>query len=186
MLKNTWYVSDYGSDDNDCNSATTLCRNLQTVLDRATDGADIYVTSKTLSLDAVYINTTVYLDYIGDNNDHYKTFSCCGVVGSISYNISSISGSSVNVTCSGQYNQYFYSISSMNGYPVNVTCVTVVSVNPCTQGSERLVTDVGLLCQAPLVLGVCVTNTNLLLGQAPLDVVKRMAVLAPLCTLTPH
>ena len=48
---NIWYVSDYGSDDNDCHSASASCWNLQTVLDRATDGADIYVTSDTLSLD---------------------------------------------------------------------------------------------------------------------------------------
>ena len=48
---NTWYVSDDGSDDNDCHSASTPCRNLQTVLNRAADGADIYVTSDTLSLD---------------------------------------------------------------------------------------------------------------------------------------
>ena len=38
-ISNIWYVSDDGSDDNDCHSASTPCRNLQTVLDRATDGA---------------------------------------------------------------------------------------------------------------------------------------------------
>ena len=52
-LNNIWYVSDYGSDHNNCHSASTPCRNLQTVLDRATDGAEIYVTSPTLSLDYI-------------------------------------------------------------------------------------------------------------------------------------
>ena len=50
---NIWYVSDDGSDDNGCHSASTPCRNLQTVLNRATDGADIYVTSPTLSIDYI-------------------------------------------------------------------------------------------------------------------------------------
>ena len=50
-ISNTWYVSDYGSDDNDCHSVSVPCMNLQTILDRATDGADIHVTSDTLSLD---------------------------------------------------------------------------------------------------------------------------------------
>ena len=53
VTSNIWYVSDSGSDDNDCHSASAPCRNLQTVLDRATDGADIYVTSDTLSLNLV-------------------------------------------------------------------------------------------------------------------------------------
>ena len=47
---NTWFLSEFGSDDNDCHSEFTQCRNLQTVLDRATDGADIYVTSWRLPL----------------------------------------------------------------------------------------------------------------------------------------
>ena len=47
---NTWFLSEFGSDDNDCHSEFTQCRNLQTVLERATDGADIYVTSWRLPL----------------------------------------------------------------------------------------------------------------------------------------
>ena len=110
MLNNTWYVSDYGSDDNDCHSESTSCRNLQTVLDRATDGADIYVISPKLSLDAVYTNTTVYQYYVTNNdyefaNYNNETLASCLVTGSISYSISSMDGSPVNVTCSGQYNQ---------------------------------------------------------------------------------
>ena len=49
-VANIWYVSDDGSDNNDCHSESAPCKNLQTVLDRATDGADIYVTSRTFSL----------------------------------------------------------------------------------------------------------------------------------------
>ena len=49
--QNIWYVSDGGSDQNDCHTESTPCRNLQTVLGRAADGAAIYVTSTTLSLD---------------------------------------------------------------------------------------------------------------------------------------
>ena len=67
-LDNIWYVSDSGSDDNDCHSESAPCKNLQTVLDRATDGADIYVTSATLSLDddcTVTTNTSVNLQSIG-------------------------------------------------------------------------------------------------------------------------
>ena len=44
-------MSDYGSDENDCHSVSAPCRSLQTVLNRAADGADIYVTSDTLSID---------------------------------------------------------------------------------------------------------------------------------------
>ena len=72
-----WHVSDDGSDDNDCHSAFAPCRNLQTVLDRATDGADIYVTSETLLI--------------------------CSVNSIISFNISGINVSIINVTCPGMY-----------------------------------------------------------------------------------
>ena len=72
---NTWYVSDYGSDTNDCHSESAPCKNLQTVLDRAADGADIYVTSTMLSI--------------------------CTVNSSISFNMSGINGLGINVTCSG-------------------------------------------------------------------------------------
>ena len=59
---NIWYVSDDGSDDNDCHSASAPCRNLQTVLNNATDGADIYVTFDTLSLYGYhkYINKSMH------------------------------------------------------------------------------------------------------------------------------
>ena len=73
---NIWHVSDYGSDDNDCHSAP--CRNLQTVLDRATDGGDIYVTSDTLSLNSNRIRVRV-LEY-------------CTINSSLSYSLNSYNG----------------------------------------------------------------------------------------------
>ena len=57
---NIWYISDEGSDDNNCHTESIPCKNLQTVLNRAHkmygDGADIYVTSRTLTLDLVISN----------------------------------------------------------------------------------------------------------------------------------
>ena len=44
-----WFVSDEGSDLYNCQTESSPCKNLQTVLDRASDGAEIYVTSETLS-----------------------------------------------------------------------------------------------------------------------------------------
>ena len=81
---NIWYVSDDGSDDNDCHSASAPCRNLQTVLDRATDGADIYVTSDTLSLDGQTNGISCYisspLSYtISHLNNKMFTFTCPGL-----------------------------------------------------------------------------------------------------------
>ena len=47
--KEIWFVSDEGSDKYNCQTESTPCKNLQTVLDRVSDGAEIYVTSETLS-----------------------------------------------------------------------------------------------------------------------------------------
>ena len=80
---NIWYVSDDGSDYNDCHSESAPCRNLQTVLDRATDGADIYVTSDTLSLSGAQ--------------------DVCLLMSNISYSLSSVNNNLVNVTCSGRW-----------------------------------------------------------------------------------
>ena len=41
--KETWFVSDEGSDRDNCQTESTPCKNLQTVLDRASDGAEIFV-----------------------------------------------------------------------------------------------------------------------------------------------
>ena len=82
---NIWYISDVGSDYNDCHSAAAPCRNLQTVLDRATDGAEIYVTSDTLSLD-------------GQTNGISCWFSS-----DLSYTISHIDNKMFTFTCSGVY-----------------------------------------------------------------------------------
>ena len=85
VLSNIWHVSDDGSDDNYCHSASAPCRNLQTVLDRAADGADIYVTSNTLSLDY-------------DDDD-----VICEIKSSLSYTLMSYHNTSIKVTCSGIY-----------------------------------------------------------------------------------
>ncbi len=44
----TWYVSDQGLDENDCQEERLPCKTLQTVLDTAPDGVNIEVTSPTL------------------------------------------------------------------------------------------------------------------------------------------
>ena len=89
-LNNIWYVSDYGSDDNDCHSARIPCKNLQTVLDRATDGADIYVMSPTLSLGMII------KPCFGDN--------CCTVESSISYTITTYNETYFTPTCYSKSN----------------------------------------------------------------------------------
>ena len=72
-------MSDEGSDENDCSTESTPCQNLQIVLDRASDGADIYVTSDTLSLEDCKVNS------------------------SLSYNIMRINGEKFSVICSGLF-----------------------------------------------------------------------------------
>ena len=104
---NIWYLSDSGSDDNDCHSESKPCKNLQIVLDRATDGADIYVTSDTLSVNAVHSNTSTKtaLIYYYFVHGHYPFIeekgNCCRVNTNISYTLSSIHNTTINVTCSG-------------------------------------------------------------------------------------
>ena len=76
-LINIWYVSDDGSDDSDCHSASVPCKNLQTVLNRATDGADIYVTSDSLSLDGHGCEISSPLSYtISPLDNKMFTFTC--------------------------------------------------------------------------------------------------------------
>ena len=99
-VSNIWYVSDYGSDDNDCHSASAPCKNLQTVLDRATDGADIYVTSDTLSLD--YIHLVTKFPGAG-RRVKPEMRNCCQLRSSISYSLSSWKNNQINITCTGQY-----------------------------------------------------------------------------------
>ena len=88
---NIWFVSDDGSDDNDCDSVSAPCRNLQTVVDRATDGADIYVTSNTLSLDFVFKIQNRYI--------HYRRY--CVISSNLSYTLRSYHNSSIKLTCAG-------------------------------------------------------------------------------------
>ncbi len=97
--RNTWFVSDSGSDDNDCHTEDEPCKNLQTVLNRAEDGADIYVTSDTLSLDLV--QTTMkeipHENIFADNDRR----NCCMLTSNISFNMkSSVQQNSCLLTCS--------------------------------------------------------------------------------------
>ena len=94
--KEVWFASDEGSDANDCHSESTPCKNLQAVLDRATDGVNIYITSETLSLDLV--NDTVFYK---THRNKPTTRSCCLINSSLSYIIQSINGSKTDILCSG-------------------------------------------------------------------------------------
>ena len=94
-------MSDDGSDDNDCHSESAPCKNLQTVLDRASDGADIYVTSRTLSLDLV--QSHVWFERQFYYSARWKYTLCCRIYSSLSYSIRGIDGAGVEVTCSRKY-----------------------------------------------------------------------------------
>ena len=86
-------MSDDGSDDNDCHSVSTPCRNLQTVLDRARDGADIYVTSNTLSLDFVIMEVRYTTGIFITERD------TCVINSSLSYTLRSYHNATIKVTC---------------------------------------------------------------------------------------
>ena len=93
---NIWYVSDDGSDDNDCHSESTPCRNIQTVLDRVSDGADIYVTSDTLSPDG-----------------YRNKFGFYEIKSPLSYTISPMKKKQVTISCEGtlfnlSVNSYYF------------------------------------------------------------------------------
>ena len=97
--KEIWFVSDEGSDANNCKTVSTPCKNLQTVLDRASDKADIYSTSDTLFLDLA--NDTIWYkmgSWIG-----HLTASCCLINSSLSYTLRSIDGTNVDILCSSKY-----------------------------------------------------------------------------------
>ena len=85
---NTWYVSDNGSDVANCQTASTPCKNLQAVLNKAADGAVIYVTSTSLNLDGGLI------DVDGTSN--------CLLETSVSFSIHPFNNGNVEVTCSGK------------------------------------------------------------------------------------
>ncbi len=94
---NVWYVSDDGSDENNCHTASTPCENLQTVLDRAEDGADIFVTSDTLSLNKV--TDRVWLEFYSAGSLR----SCCVINSSISYRLEALNAAGFKPTCSGEF-----------------------------------------------------------------------------------
>ena len=97
--KEIWFVSDEGSDRYNCQTESTPCKNLQTVLDRASDGAEIYVTSETLSLDLV--NDTLW--YRIPLWSWTFTGSCCLINSSLSYTLRSINETKTNIICSSKY-----------------------------------------------------------------------------------
>lgn len=101
MKWNTWFVSDDGSDRNDCNTETRLCKKLQTVLNRAADGADIYVVSKTLSSDDIHSNVWLESDPRFGSQDG-RLMDCCKINSSLSYSLKGFNGTQFKVTCSGQ------------------------------------------------------------------------------------
>ena len=90
-------MSDDGSDGNDCHSASAPCKNLQVVLDKAMDGADIYVTSYTLALDFAI----VYISY----------WHNCVINSSVSYTLRSYHNSSVRLTCPGIHFLIFFEVA---------------------------------------------------------------------------
>ena len=90
---NIWYVSDNGSDGNDCHSQDTPCANLQTVLDRAKDHAHIYVTSNILS-------ANITQDYVWMRNSHR---TACIVNSTTSYTLQSANNSQFEITCPGKF-----------------------------------------------------------------------------------
>ena len=97
--KEIWFVSDEGSDRYNCQTEFTPCKNLQTVLDRASNGAEVYVTSEILSLDLVY-------DTVWYKMAFWKgrfTGSCCLMNSSLSYTLRSISGTKTKIICSSKY-----------------------------------------------------------------------------------
>ena len=97
--KETWFVSDEGSDKYNCQTESTPCKNLQTVLNRASDHAEIYITSETLSLDLV--NDTVW--YKMTFWSFTLTGSSCLIDSSLSYTLRSINGTKTNIICSSKY-----------------------------------------------------------------------------------
>ena len=97
--KEIWFVSDEGSDENNCHTESTPCRNLQTVLDRALDDADIYVTSSTLSL--ALFNASFWDKLAFGKKSSME--SCCMIHSNLSYALRSISGISTEIICSGRH-----------------------------------------------------------------------------------
>ena len=153
--KNIWYVSDDGSDENDCHTESAPCRNLQTVLDRATDGADIYVTSPILSLDKNYGNVSINVA-VGIFQGTVSEVGCI-VESRISFKLSSTLHSAVNITCSGKTlkdftlaiilliyqhkmtnNYYCYSTYKYNTATSTTTTTQHKSLNICLTHPEGL------------------------------------------------
>ena len=92
---NFWFLSEFGSDDNDCRSEFTECKNLQTVLDRATDGADICVTSEMLLQRG-------YKKGHGTERRYYEKWKCFVNAG-VSFTLRPASQQSFTIECQGDW-----------------------------------------------------------------------------------
>ena len=97
--KEIWFVSDEGSDKNNCHTESTPCRNLQTVLDRALGDTNIYVTSSTLSL--ALFNASLWHKLAFGKKSSME--SCCMIHSNLSYTLRSINGMSTEIICSGKH-----------------------------------------------------------------------------------
>ena len=71
---NVWYVSDEGSDFNDCQDESAPCRDLQSVFDAAEDRAAVYVLSERLSV-GTSIETRISFHITGMNGLVHLSFS---------------------------------------------------------------------------------------------------------------
>ena len=92
-------VSGFISDRDNCQTESTPCKNLQTVLNRASDGAEIYVTSETLSLDLVYDTFWYKMAF----RRLPVTGSSCLINSSLSYTLRTIGGTKTKLICSSKY-----------------------------------------------------------------------------------
>ena len=118
---NIWYVSDTGSDNNDCHLESAPCRNLQTILDRAKDGADVYVTSNFLSLN-------MKLGYVWTEHPDYGPgyYSGCTVKSTISYTLLSRNNNHFKIICPGKFQDFNDSFRIQNGWSRIGNTVSVI------------------------------------------------------------
>ncbi len=111
MPPNIWFVSDEGSDANNCQTESAPCHNLQTVLNRASDGADIFVLSDTVSLNAVRGRIRV--------RDFEPT---CQINSSFSFSISGVNGTRFSFGCQCEFLVHPVMCCMVELFPDLVTC----------------------------------------------------------------
>ena len=102
-----WYVSNDGDDTADCQTVRSSCRNLQTVLDRAEEGAHIYVVPETLVLKSqlclLKLNWFYQLFSPKDVEEEARETPCCLINSSKSYTLTGLSNSTYNISCQGWF-----------------------------------------------------------------------------------